>query len=756
MVPRRLNMIHWRINTKLAGILGLIVFLPILIVLFLAVYQNRNALLLEQNETRLETLGAFEIAQTDQTLQSLANTIQNLITASDLRTLLRRFLFREPVAGFEEDTVQAMPEIETKLGNLMSAMPSLSRARLLKPDGDLLLHGTRRKNVFMFRYSTTASDPTPADALLQSGDIEQQTILTEIYPNPDNTPAIDAVLTFWLDPDNPTQETLLGYLVLTFNLKEAGQDPNIPDLLANVRDFPTSDQRVVAFLVNNQGRVVAASSDLPSQPDASDSEGFLAAQGGETGITRYTSPLLNKNVIGYHETVHFATGTEMTFLVETELDTINQKAIEGTLPPLLIVATSALFLGAIALLASNVAIVHPLVRLTNAVHRIAEGQWDTRIPPVTRRDEIGILNTASAQMFEQLIGAVSELEGRVGERNHTLQTILEAGRIITSIRDLDTLLEEVVNLIRDQFATVYHAQVFLIDSRTNQARLRASTGAAGRILLERGHYLEVGSQSVIGSVTASGHAVVALDTSNNPIHKRNEFLPETRAEMALPLRLGNRLIGALDLQSTQPDAFSEQDVELFQGMADQITIAIENAQLFTESNARLQEIERLNRSLTEIAWRETQRQHEILSAAAGLAGPLQEDWTELQWQAMQTREIAERIEGERVTFAVPVIRRDQVLGAVEWQVPATRYSNATRQTAVELTTRLALTADNIRLFEQSRRIAQRELLVNEISSKLTGSTDIDQILQTAIRELGLALNLPVTAIRLISPSADNE
>jgi GAF domain-containing protein len=119
---------------------------------------------------------------------------------------------------------------------------------------------------------------------------------------------------------------------------------------------------------------------------------------------------------------------------------------------------------------------------------------------------------------------------------------------------------------------------------------------------------------------------------------------------------------------------------------------------------------------------------------------------------MQTRQITERVEGENVTFAVPVLLREQVMGAVEWQMPQARYTSDARQTALELSARRALTAENIRLFEQSLQATQRELLVNQISSKLTGSTDINQILQTAVRELGLALRTSQTVIRLAAPA----
>jgi GAF domain-containing protein len=161
--------------------------------------------------------------------------------------------------------------------------------------------------------------------------------------------------------------------------------------------------------------------------------------------------------------------------------------------------------------------------------------------------------------------------------------------------------------------------------------------------------------------------------------------------------------------------------------------------------------------LSHAAWQEViqGRERQGLSATAGNAAADESGWTPLQQEAMRTRQIAERVYRGTVTLAVPVLLRDEVLGAVEWEIPEAHYTQNVRQTALELTARLALTADNIRLFERSRRIAQREGLVNQISSKLVGTTDIDEILQTAVRELGLALRSPQTAVQLFEPTGPN-
>ncbi|MBN1564684.1 MAG: GAF domain-containing protein [Anaerolineae bacterium] len=545
-------------------------------------------------------------------------------------------------------------------------------------------------------------------------------------------------------------------------LEQAMQESELglAEMVTLLQDVPPAENPTYTFVLDENGNLIDPSAEGDTVQNAADSRGFKMAQHGQAGVGQYYSPLLQTDVMGYYLKKMLLDGSAITLLIETPMSDVRSEAMEQGVFTFLLIGASMLLMGVITTALTTWLIARPISLLTESARQLATGNVNVRVPLQTRRDEIGILNNTLSEVGDQLLSAISELEQRVAERTRNLETTLEIGRVLTNIRDLDMLLEEVVNLIRDQFDVIYHAQVFLIDDETDRAVLRASTGPAGRQLLQRGHYLEVGSQSVLGSVTATGHAVVALDTSHNPIHRRNEFLPDTRAEMALPLRIGARIIGALDLQSTEPDAFSDQDVDLFQGMADQISIAIQNAMLFAESIDRLQEIERLNRSLTETVWSEIEHRRgaEALSAVSGPAPVVAGEWSDLQREAMRTQQIAERIEGDTVTFAVPILLREQVLGAVEWQVPEARYTRDARQTALELTTRLGLTAENIRLFEQSRQAAQRELLVNQISSKLIGSTNIDQILQTAVRELGEALRLPRTAIRLHPPgeSADDE
>jgi PAS domain S-box-containing protein len=164
-------------------------------------------------------------------------------------------------------------------------------------------------------------------------------------------------------------------------------------------------------------------------------------------------------------------------------------------------------------------------------------------------------------------------------RNMHLLASSEVARAATQIHDSQEVLTRCVDLIQTHFG-FYYAAIFLIDEAGEWAVLRAATGEAGQKLLDNKHKLSVGSQSMVGWVTANNAARIALDVGEEAIRFDNPVLPKTRSEMALPLRVRNDVIGALDVQSTLLNAFSEEDVQTVQMMADQVAIAIDNARMF--------------------------------------------------------------------------------------------------------------------------------------------------------------------------------
>jgi GAF domain-containing protein/HAMP domain-containing protein len=252
------------------------------------------------------------------------------------------------------------------------------------------------------------------------------------------------------------------------------------------------------------------------------------------------------------------------------------------------------FLALLVAIVMAVLLVRPINRISRAAQQLSQGKLDYEIP-ASGSDEIGQL----AQVFNQMAKQLRELFSQTNERAATLerrtrqlQAEAEVGRAVSSILSPQELLQRTVDLICDHF-DFYYAGMFLLDEEQRFAVLRAGRGEAGRIMLERGHKLEVGGRSMIGQVCADRQARIASDVSQADMRFANPVLPDTRSEIALPLALGDRILGALTVQSTQTAAFDEQDVATLEGVADHIAIALENARLFTQTQASLAENKRL-------------------------------------------------------------------------------------------------------------------------------------------------------------------
>jgi len=228
--------------------------------------------------------------------------------------------------------------------------------------------------------------------------------------------------------------------------------------------------------------------------------------------------------------------------------------------------------------------------------------WDVARQDGTLRSvesSVSLIKTADGSVtgFRGTVRDITDrkkAEETLQRRNEYLFATAEIGRLVTSTLDMPTLFSRTVNLVRDRFG-FYHAGIFVTEETGFQAILQAATGEAGAEMLRQKHSLQVGSKSVVGGVTESGRAVVVNDTAASESHKFNPLLPETRAEAALPLRVGSRTIGALDIQSTQVNAFSEDDIAVLQSLADQIAIAIDNARSYELSMQAVKEMREADR-----------------------------------------------------------------------------------------------------------------------------------------------------------------
>jgi GAF domain-containing protein len=361
------------------------------------------------------------------------------------------------------------------------------------------------------------------------------------------------------------------------------------------------------------------------------------------------------------------------------------------------------------------------------------------------------LNEARSRL--RLAQITTELSGRITQQAPTAQ-----------------VLNNAVSLIVDSYPSIYHAQVFLIENDTQVARLTASTGEAGRELLARRHGLPVASQSVIGQVTGAGVPVVTR--AGEAVHRPNPLLPETAAEAAFPLKLGDTIIGALDLQSRYADAFADEDLPIFQALADTIAVVVDNDRLSEETQRRLlenqrlleearasaREVQRLNRQLTRDGWNRLlseNRSHFAVGLDLRTGVTQREADTPTIHQAARANHTVTEVRDGAQVIAVPLRVRGEVIGAMEFEIDG--YAPGPNDQALLETVgeRLGAALDTLRLYEETERLAQREARLNALGQRMSTANHVDSLLAETARGLQDSLGAGRVAIRLGTPAADN-
>ncbi len=347
----------------------------------------------------------------------------------------------------------------------------------------------------------------------------------------------------------------------------------------------------------------------------------------------------------------------------------------------------------------------------------------------------------------------------------------EIARSLFVRTELNTFLENMVESISQQFASVDHAQIYLIQPESSHAILRAATGPVGASLIAQKYALDVGGLSAVGRATLTGTYLLVADYNQDPVRTAHPLLQDIRSELAIPLGTTGNVLGALDVQSTQPHAFDDTDIAVLCAIANQIAMAVdslqlyesaqrslrENQALYQQTQTNLREIERLNYQLTGRAWSEYLRlQAESTAMTLDMdTGQMvmDADWTPTLEEAATHRQvITTTYDGQRVV-ALPILVRNEVVGAMEFEL---ERAGDLPEGALELVTavsqRLGLAMENRRLFDETQRVAQREALINDIGADLQAATGVDAIIQRAARHLQEALAAQQVTIRLGSPA----
>lgn len=360
---------------------------------------------------------------------------------------------------------------------------------------------------------------------------------------------------------------------------------------------------------------------------------------------------------------------------------------------------------------------------------------------------LGVLQQGLTQALERqrdLVRRLQEeravLERRVAERTEALARQAQQLEVTASIARLaataptpDELMGQAVELIRDRFG-FYHASVFLLDETGYWAELVASTGEAGRQLLARRHRLAVGSASMVGWVTAHRQPRVASDVEKDPFHFKNPLLPETRSELTVPMLVGDRLIGALDVQSQQPHAFDEADVRTVEAIASELAVAIENARLMEARQAAPEDT---------LARAEQLRQAWEKALKAGIVARVQEGAEVGEDEASRALALQAQREGRPVTssdgrlVAVPIRMGDQVLGTIRARRPAGAEPWSQEDLALleAVAGQLGLALETARQYtEEQRRVVELEAInrVSQAASQLLPPESLFRIVHSQV------------------------
>jgi GAF domain-containing protein/HAMP domain-containing protein len=369
----------------------------------------------------------------------------------------------------------------------------------------------------------------------------------------------------------------------------------------------------------------------------------------------------------------------------------------------------------------------PLEAMAQNAERIIKGDFSQKAAsPVG--DEIGELANSFNKMSDQLQSLISGLEARVDERTRELtlrgqelesivvqeerrasqlQAITQVSAIINAVQNTDELLPRITRVVSDQFG-YYHVGIFLLSDDGRSAVLSAANSEGGQKMLARNHRLRVGGAGIVGYTTGTGQPRIALDVGDDAYFFDNPDLPNTRSEMAVPLSLGKKIVGALDVQSEKTAAFSKTDVDLLSVLADQISVAIENARRFEQTQKSLLEAQNIYRQYLKTQWREFASTENRIGYKYNLTK------TETLASPQETPEILEAQKSgniqttrdETARMAVPIKLRGEVIGMLGLKSQNDREWTTDEMDIIQaVAERVAIAAENARLVTETQRKA---------------------------------------------------
>ena len=392
--------------------------------------------------------------------------------------------------------------------------------------------------------------------------------------------------------------------------------------------------------------------------------------------------------------------------------------------------------------------------LQNAINRAKESE----INFYESNEALKNLNISLEDRIAESTAELVATNRRNERRARQFEAIAQVARATAANQNLETLLPSLVELISKQF-DFYHAGVFLLDDNKEFAELRAANSEGGKRMLARGHKLGIGQSGIVGYVSATGNPRISLDVEADTAFFNNPDLPNTRSEMALPLRVGDQTIGVLDVQSITANAFQEEDIEVLSTLADQVAIAIQNARSYETSQALLNEAQRASGAFLSESWRVLQTQEESVGyqISENKLKPLSKPMESTQIKKAMASKATVKESGENATLAIPIRLRDRVIGVMDIRVPDEHDWDPDEVDVAEaVAERLSLALEASLLLKSTQRQAEIERITADISSRIGATTTFDSILRTAAEELSRALGGSEVLVQIQSATFEDE
>ena len=324
------------------------------------------------------------------------------------------------------------------------------------------------------------------------------------------------------------------------------------------------------------------------------------------------------------------------------------------------------------------------------------------------------------------------------------------------MRNVNMVLDTAVNAISEKFE-FYHTGVFILDDEKQWAILRSASSEGGRRMLARGHRLSVGQVGIVGYVAASGKPRIAFDVGDDAVWFRNTDLPETRSEMALPLKVGSEVIGVLDVQSEASEAFTDEDISTLQLMADQLAIAVHNARSLEAMEGALAELREVQIDYQKRGWARMTARTRTLAYEYDRVDTIPVSPLPVPMDLLAGHVSRTIIEDGGAPMVMEAMQAgERVVGYVGLSDPGRNWTNEELELISSVTEQVALALDNARLFEEAQRNERQQVLISsvlQVAAEAEVNVTADQVLARIARVLARGLDMAIGIFSFLIPDA---